>query len=185
MNFSFDEFKKGLWGTKSKENCTWIEWVHRNLSENHCPECLALDKCWFSSEKHPQYPHHQNCHCVLEDISYETVLDNAAAVSAYSKFDPYLFNTEGKYPHKKEKLFNNWGYTVSDSKWLQKEIEKQGRERYVSGNYELGKLDKHGQHISIRIEITRKDKAEKVSFITGWMVCPKGTIQLITPYGGK
>ena len=63
--------------------------------------------------------------------------------------------------------------------------KKQGREQYVSGNYELGKLDKHGQHISVRVKIARKDKSETVSFITGWMICPKGKIQLITPYGGK
>ena len=82
-------------------------------------------------------------------------------------------------------MFEGWGYTVEDGKWLQKEIEKQGLENYISGNYEIGLLDKYGQRISIRIEIPRKDKTEKVSFITGWMARSDGHIQLSTPYGGK
>ena len=92
---------------------------------------------------------------------------------------------EGKYPHKKEKLFNEWGYTVEDAKWLQREIEKQGLEKYINGDYVLGKLDYNGQRVSIRVVIPRKDKAGNVSFITGWMVKPNGKIVLATPYGGK
>ena len=68
---------------------------------------------------------------------------------------------------------------------LKSEIEKQALEKYISGNYELGKLNDKGQRISIRIEIARKDIGSKVSFITGWMVFPNGHIQLITPLGGK
>ena len=49
----------------------------------------------------------------------------------------------------------------------------------------MGKLDKYGQRISIRISIPRKDTGETVSYITGWMVYPNGEIQLTTPYGGK
>ncbi len=121
----------------------------------------------------------------MEDIPYNDVLTKSSSNSVYSKFDPYLFNTEGKYPHNKEKLFKEWGYTVSDAKWLQREINKQGLEKYISGNYVLGKLNKDGQRISIRIEIPRKGKTENASFITGWMAYPNGHIQLTTPYGGK
>ncbi len=182
MKFSSEEFLEGLWGTlKSK----WIKWIHRNLSDNHCPECIMLDNCWFLRAQAPTWPHHKFCHCVLEPISYDIVSKNAIAKSDYKKFDPYLFNPEGKYPHNKEKLFNSWGYTINDSKWLQEEIEKQGLKKYTKGEYELGKLNKDGQRISIRIEIQRKDKNETVSFITGWMVYPDGRIQLTTPYGGK
>lgn len=111
--------------------------------------------------------------------------ENCVANSAYSKFDSYLFNPENKYPHSKEKLFNSWGYTVEDAKWLQAEVERQGLEKYISGKYYLGKLNDKGQRISIRIEIPRKNKEDKVSFITGWMVYPNGSIRLTTPYGGK
>ena len=74
---------------------------------------------------------------------------------------------------------------MEDSKWLQGEIEKQGLNKYISGDYKLGKLNKEGQRISIRVEIPRKNTLETVSFITGWMVYPSGKILLTTPYGGK
>ena len=112
-------------------------------------------------------------------------LTKTTAVSAYSKFDPYLFNSKGEYTHRKEKLFKSWGYTVADAKWLQNEIEKQGLEKYINGEYELGKLNKEGQRLSITVEIPRKDKEGKVTFVTGWMIYPDGHIRLITPYGGK
>ena len=185
MSYIDELFKSGVWGTKTPKEPDWIKWVHRNLSENHCPECLMLDGCYFLKEKAPKHPHHPYCHCILETIPYNTVLKSAKAVSDYSKYDPYLFNPEGKYPHNKEKLFKSWGYTIKDAKWLQKEIEKQGFDKYINGDYNLGKLNKDGQRISIRIEIPRKDKDGTVSFITGWMVYPNGEIKLNTPYGGK
>lgn len=58
-------------------------------------------------------------------------------------------------------------------------------EKHINGDYDLGKLNKDGQRISIRIEIARKDTGGKVSFTTGWMVCQNGHIQLTTPLGGK
>ena len=97
----------------------------------------------------------------------------------------YLFNTTGTYPHNKEKLFKEWGYTVDDAAWLQAEIERQAREKYISGEYQLGKLNDKGQRISIRVTIPRKDNGNAVSFITGWMMYSNGSIQLTTPYGGK
>ena len=81
-----------------------------------------------------------------------------------------------------------WGYTVADAPWLQAEIERQGREKYLSGDYELGLLNENGQHISIRVTIVRRDEAhygDEVSFTAGWMVHPNGRIQLATPYGGE
>ena len=57
----------------------------------------------------------------------------------------------------KEKLFLEWGYTVEDALWLQSEIERQAHEKYLSGDYVLGKLDKNGQRIDIRITIGRRD----------------------------
>ncbi len=81
-------------------------------------------------------------------------------------------------------MFESWGYNISDSTWLQNEFEKQAIDKYVSGEYTLGKLDAKGQRISIRIQIPRKDTQQAVSFLTGWMVYPNGQIQLTTPYGG-
>ena len=113
------------------------------------------------------------------------VLANAAANSNYTKFDPYLFDPENVYQHGKNKAFENWGYTVKDAKWLQGEIERQAREKYVSDKYTLGKLDIRGQRINIRVTLPRKDGSGDVSFITGWMVLPNGKLKLNTPYRGK
>ena len=109
----------------------------------------------------------------------------AHATSAFSKFDLYLFNTLGEYSHGKEKLFRIWGYTADDARWLQKEIEKQGRASYIAGNYTLGKRNAYGQRLNIRVEIYRKDGQGTVSFITGWTARPHGEIKLNTPYGGS
>ena len=76
--------------------------------------------------------------------------------SDYSKFDPYLFNTPGEYTHRKEVLFAQWGYTAADARWLQAEMERQAKEKYLAGDYTLGRLDKYGQRLNIRIEIPRK-----------------------------
>lgn len=110
---------------------------------------------------------------------------NAAAKSDYSKFDPYLFNTTGLYTHTKEKLFAQWGYTVDDAMWLKTEMEHQAREKYISVEYELGKLNRFGQRINITIEIPRRNQEGMVSFTSGWMVKPNGELLLNTPYGGK
>lgn len=185
MNWFEKIFSDAVWGKNPTTDRKWIKWRHRNLSSRHCPECLMLDGCWFLKSKTPTHPHHNFCHCILDDLSYHDVWSTSSANCAYEKFDPYLFNTSGKYPHNKEKLFNSWGYTVNDAKWLQEEIKKQGLEKYITGDYKLGKLNSNGQRISIRVTIPRKDKEENVSFTTGWMVYPNGYIQLTTPYGGK
>ena len=127
----------------------WNRWIHRDVSGDHCEECLRLHECWFEKEKTPMWPHHPFCHCLLQEIPYGDVLTKSSANSAYSKFDPYLFNVKGNYSHTKEKLFREWGYTVEDAKWLQQEIEMQGLKKYTSGDYELGKLNDKGQRISI------------------------------------
>ena len=170
---------------KSTNFPDWIQWTHHSEGKTHCEECLMLDGCWFAGDAHPPCPHHPGCHCTLEPIDYAFVLANAAAHSDYSKFDPYLFNTTGTYPHSKEKLFKEWGYTVDDAAWLQAEIERQAREKYSAGKYELGSLNKYGQRLDIVIEIPRKDKVGTVTFISGWMVEPNGKLKLNTPYGGK
>ena len=78
-----------------------------------------------------------------------------------------------------------WGYTVDDARWLQAEIEKQALEKYIAGDYTLGKLNKYGQRINIKVTIQRKGGTSEVSFTTGWMVKPNGKLKLNTPYGGK
>lgn len=170
---------------KTENAPRWVVWIHEPTSKYPCFECLQLNGCWFTQDNAPCIPHHENCHCRLEAIDYLTVLQNASTYSNYRKFDPYLFDPNDFYNHGKNKVFESWGYTVDDAKWLQKEMEQQAREKYISGNYELGKLNVFGQRINIVIEIPRKDKYETATFISGWMVEPNGKLKLTTPYGGK
>ncbi len=72
MSFLSELFSAGVWGRKPPSAPKWNKWVHRNLSDNHCMECLMLDGCWFSQQKAPKWPHHTTCHCILEDILWAT-----------------------------------------------------------------------------------------------------------------
>ena len=167
---------------KSIDAPSWVKWVHHSEGKTHCPECLKLDGCFFTEVEHPPCPHHPYCHCTLEAIDYAIVLANVTVDSKYSKFDVYLFNTLGEYNNYKADLFRMWGYDVEDIPWMKAEWERQAYEKYLAGDYELNLLDKWGQRINIRIEIPRKDTGELVSFMSGWMVCPNGELQLATPY---
>lgn len=170
---------------KESEVPRWVKWIHEVDGIFHCLTCLKLHERWFAESKAPLCPQHENCHCRLDAIDYAVVLMNARANSNYRKFDPYLFDPENFYKHGKNKAFESWGYSIDDAPWLQAEIERQALQKYVSGDYKLGKLDHNGQRISIRIEIPRKDREGTVSFVTGWMVEENGTIKLNTPYGGE
>lgn len=171
--------QKNIWAN------AWVKWVHHGESIFCCPKCLQLDGCYFLFTNAPPCPLHEKCHCSLEDIDYAIVQNYAKATSNYSKFDPYLFNTNSAYFHGKEKLFAQWGYTVENAKWLQAEMERQAREKYIAGEYTLGRLDLFGQRINITIEIPRKTGEGIVTFVSGWMVEAGGKLKLNTPYGGK
>lgn len=125
------------------------------------------------------------CHCILKPLPFSRVLNEASAECAITKIDPYLFDPKGVYKHKKEKMFESWGYSIADAEWLRNEFITQGLEKYINGQYQLGLLNEQGQRINIRVEIPRKDREGTVSFVTGWLVEPNGHIRLVTPYGDK
>ena len=183
---TLDNFLKGfLMGTDNNSHSEWVEWKHISQGTTHCAECLSLDGCWFFNSKSPASPLHPYCHCITKPLLFSHVVNSVTADSAYSKFDPYLFDPENKYNHQKGKMFEHWGYTINDAIWLQTEMEHQALQKYISGHYTLGRRDKNGQRINIRIELDRKNGSGSVSFISGWMVFPDGKIKLTTPYGGK
>ena len=170
---------------KTADSPSWVKWTHHSEGKSHCDECLKLDGCFFTENKHPTWPHHPFCHCTLDPIEYSVVLINSYSNCAYGKFDPYLFDPNNFYKHGKDKMFRSWGYSESDISFLIAEFEKQAHDKYIAGEYTLGRLNKDGQRISIRIELPRRDQEGTVSFETGWMVYSNGHIQLTTPYGGK
>lgn len=185
MGILEDIFTAAFWETEPPVVPEWVEWVHISEGLTHCEVCLSLDKRWFLNEIAPELPQHSHCHCTVKPIPLSRVLNEATARCEFSKFDPYLFDPDNYYKHKKGAMFESRGYGIEDFEWLRQEFERQGLEKYVAGEYTLGLLNERGQRISIRIELPRRDKEGTVSFITGWMVYPNGQIQLTTPYGGK
>ena len=80
-------------------------------------------------------------------------------------------------------LFKELGFAKEDSEYLKDEFDRQARECYLNGDYELGRLNEHGQRINITIKLKSKTR-ESVSLVTGWMVRPLGKITCNTPLGG-
>lgn len=176
----------------------WVKWVHEGTKPaytnaekianialsalnagKHCSMCLNLNGCCFPKNNMPTYPLHPNCHCKVERIGRV----RTRAICDLSKFENYIFHptkNEGK-----KALFESWGYGIMDSLWLREELIRQAREKYANGDFVSGKLNEHGQRISIEIILPRKDKIGTVSFMSGFMVYPDGVIQNTTPYGGK
>ena len=42
MGFLNELFSAEVWGEKTPTAPKWKKWIHRNLSDNHCSECLML-----------------------------------------------------------------------------------------------------------------------------------------------
>ena len=163
----------------------WVEWQHIPMGKTHCPTCLQLDKCWFTKADMPDLPQHERCHCRVVPKSVITVREKAKADSALEKFSKYVLDPTNPKNRGKAAMFESWGYKGEDSEWMVREFQRQARQKYLSGEYNLGKLDKHGQRIDIQITIPRKNKKGTVSFVSGWMAEPNGKIRLVTPYGGS
>lgn len=85
----------------------------------------------------------------------------------------------------KKKLFEKYGYSIINKKWLQKELCRLAQEKYAKGDFTLNKLDDFGQRINIEITLPNKKGNGTISFISGWMVCPNGTITNATPCRGE
>ena len=96
----------------------------------------------------------------------------------------YIFSNEEKYLlNGKRELFESLGFLKEDSEYLKMEFDVQAKQKYLNGDYEIGKLDEHGQRINITITVdsaTRKN----IKLVTGWMVYPLGKIVCTTPLGG-
>ena len=177
------EYLKETFEKIKNNNESWVEWEHITKGYTHCETCLKLDKCWFLDYKKPVLPQHENCHCDVSQIPVPIAGKTAFSESDIRKYREYIFNPNKK--HGKKELFEKWGYYLKDSEILQEEIEKQGLQKYISGEYVLGKLDRERQRISIKITLSRKDKSGFITFISGWMIYPSGNIRLTTPYGGN
>ena len=173
----------------------WVKWVHPNtkpaysnpekhanvlkaaIIPTHCAKCLNMNGCCFAENKCPESPLHENCHCKTERIDDI----NVTTECHIEKFTGYIINK--LYNDGKEQIFNDLGFSISDSDTLKAEMEKQANVAYISGDYELNKLNPYGQRINIKVTLNGKN-GKSLSFKTGWMTYPNGKILLTTPFGG-
>lgn len=175
----------------------WIQWLHPGIPDQpesyrlltrilavafgHCVNCTALSGCYFIDEvptKCPQYPLHENCHCEKKQANIPAIV----ASCPLEKFTGYIF-AEKYAKNGKRKLFEQLGFLIEDSDILRSEYERQAAEKYAVGDYQLGNLDYNGQRINISIEFTHPTRGI-VTFVSGWMIHPKGYITCNTPLGG-
>ena len=194
----FDEF---IYQNGEIVDNRWVKWYHfgvpdkegeerteiRNDLEimNHCKPCSALSGCYFVKSKLPKKKGegdgllHSHCDCKLISIAKPITIITHCPIE---KFSGYIFSEEYIFNGKK-KLFEKLGFSKKDSFYLKTEYERQAKEKYLNGDYEIGKLDKHGQRISITTTLNTSFKAN-INLITGWMIHPLGTIICTTPLGG-
>ena len=178
---------------KIMQNREWVKWVHEGTNPattnfrktlntvinrgKHCAMCLNINGCCFPKNSMPQYPLHPHCHCSLSLLVQYRQKSNASKRNFQNTYS-------AKIKIKKKVLFESWGYDILDSQWLRHEFERQAKEKYERGEFELNKLNNYGQRINIQIILPRKDKMETVKFVSGWMVYPNGNLKLTTPMGG-
>ena len=174
----------------------WIKWFHSGIPDEpewqrkivraiaalfgHCMECTALSGCYFKDDisRCPERPRHTNCDC--EKIN--TGAPRAVAYCDINKFTGYIFSDKYASNGKRD-LFKQLGFTNQDSEVLKSEYERQAREKYISGNYWLGKIDSNGPRMNIEINFAHPDR-DLISFVSGWMIRPNGQITCNTPLGG-
>ena len=156
----------------------WVKWIHDlAVRKAHCETCIVLDDCWFNKSRMPRIPLHYRCHCAYEVIPRPKP-GIAHAQCAIEKFTGYIFNDE-YLENGKQQLFKKRGFTINDAEYLKEEFERQAVERYCNGEYNLGKLNKYGQRITIPIYLTKNGVT--TILITGWMVRRNGLITNTTP----
>ncbi|MGN0781787.1 MAG: DUF6883 domain-containing protein [Christensenellales bacterium] len=175
---------------------SWVKWIHDGImpaythedrganidyasKSNHCAKCLNMNDCFFPKNNMPDYPLHYGCHCRIEPVTNITF----NAECSIEKFQNYIFDSVKN--NGKKALFEKYGYSIKDSQWLQEELCRQAQEKYAKGDFVLNKLDDYGQRINIEITLPNKNGNGSIVFMSGWMVCPNGTITNATPCRGE
>ena len=193
LNEAIQKAKEMFENSKQTIPGNWAKWCHYGIPDfpeeerkqaieefakfGHCKDCTAMSGCYFidGDKTFPRYPHHPHCHC-------EKIPENPNSVMAVCKLDKftcYAFTNTAK-----ALWMQDMDFDVSQSEYLNDEFERQAKEKYISGDYELKRLNEHGQRINIKIE-TKNMLGKTKYFISGWMVRPQGLITCNTPFGDK
>ena len=183
---------------------SWVKWFHWGVPDEdgkaredarvdlgqlgHCKECSVLSGCYFVKSKLPKKKAegdgllHPHCDCKANGIARPN--GKITANCPIEKFTEYFFSDKEKYIlNGKIQLFKELGFSKADSEYLKMEFDVQAKQKYLNGDYELGKLDEYGQRINITITVNSAIKKD-VKLVTGWMVHPLGKITCNTPLGG-
>ena len=168
---SLDDFLKGFLRADEHEassSSKWVEWEHISQGKRIVKTVSFWTDAGFQRQKS------QRLRCTRTVTVSQSLcptlgswIRRTRGVRTANLIPIYL--THRGSTHQKEKLFKAWGYTVEDAAWLQEELEKQAVYKYSTGQYTLGRLNKDGQRINIRIDLDRKDGSGSVSFVSGWM----------------
>lgn len=157
----------------------WIEWKAQD-NEYH-DNCDKFNGCYFIVKQMPKYPQHRYCQCRLDKIAKPIPNITAKANVDIRKFTEYVFSD--KYDDGKKTLFENWGYNIDDSAYLQQLFVSQAEQKYCGGDYLFKGTGQYYANIQITIELpTNSGKTQKIK--TGWTVYPNGIIKLSTPFTG-
>lgn len=178
----------------------WFKWIHSEMPDGpeqlrfvqqnllfllgHCMNCTALSGCYFKNSNRPgnlndQELMHPHCHCLLKTIDFYK--NEITAFCDINKINNYLFGENG-LKNGKRRLFESWGFTVKDSNYIKEEFEKAAKLEYMYGKYKLGKLDRWGQRIDLKIILMCPDNKYR-SITSGWLIHPLGYITCNTPVG--
>jgi hypothetical protein len=105
-------------------------------------------------------------------------------IAPIEKFRDYIFKPDAT--HGKDHVFRSLGFDRSHSEELALLFEQQAVAEYSRQEFSYGMLDKHGQRISIEIELEGiGDTDRQTSYlISGWMIRSNGNITLNTPFSG-
>lgn len=188
-------FEKIILPIGTKPAGGWVKWKHLGIPDEeseerekarkdaklqkHCEVCTVLSGDYFPSFNMPLYKQHPHCDCMLLSISKP--IAQANSYCDIRKFTEYIFAEKYK-GNGKIGLYRDLGFSIEDSEYLKSEFERQAKQKYLKGDYILGRLNFHGQHITITINL-KSSKKENIIMETGWMVRPLGHITCNTPVG--
>ena len=138
-----------------------------------CEICVALNRTILKNNNKPGELQHPFCKCK----QVPTELNEIPLDFPMKKIKDYLFV-------KKLDLMKSMGYIPEDAEEVYNTIAEYAKKEFLKGKYELNSLNKHGQRVSILVEMTgKRDKTGRLyRFISGWMAYPNGKLHNNTPF---
>ncbi len=143
-----------------------------DLVTRTCDLCVAANKTAYAANNLWQ-PTHPNCKCESSNAGITAQVD-----FDMRKITKYLFKNTNK-----SKMMHKIGYRIEDSQELHNTLTAVIYKQYELGNYTLGALDKHGQHVQVNTLILgkRDHVGELHKCHIGCVLWPYGKIKVATP----